>query len=230
VPGKELRIVEIEGFDVEACGGTHCTHTSEVGFVTLLGTERIQDGIVRLSYAAGERALDVVEERTEALKAVARKLGVAVDQVPDGVDRLLSEVEAARRQAKAGQKESLGQIAERLAADAGATIAVGRGRVTTAQLPLDRAGLMEISKALTKAPGGVAVLAGEAEGRGLLFIGSSAPSVAAQAVLEAARGAFAGKGGGNPQAATAVGEPGAPLDAARSAAVAEARRRLAEVV
>ncbi len=31
VPGRELRIVEIEGIDVEACGGTHCTHTSEVG-------------------------------------------------------------------------------------------------------------------------------------------------------------------------------------------------------
>ena len=71
-PGKELRIVEIEGFDVEACGGTHCTHTSEVGLVTVLGTERIQDGIVRLNYAAGERALDVIDARSRELEASAR--------------------------------------------------------------------------------------------------------------------------------------------------------------
>ncbi|MCI4361561.1 MAG: alanine--tRNA ligase-related protein, partial [Thermoplasmata archaeon] len=45
VPGKELRIIEVEAFDVEACGGTHCTHTSEVGLVSILGTERIQDGV-----------------------------------------------------------------------------------------------------------------------------------------------------------------------------------------
>jgi alanyl-tRNA synthetase len=230
VPGKELRIVEIEGFDVEACGGTHCTHTSEVGFVTLLGTERIQDGIVRLTYAAGERALDVVDGRTEALKSVARKLGVGVEQVPEGVDRLLGEVEAARREAKAGQKEGVGQAAERLLADPSATESIGPGRVITARLTLDRHGLMELSKVLTRAPGGVAVLSGESDGRGLLFIGSSAPGVPAQEILEVARTLFAGKGGGNASAATAVGEPGTPLEAARAAALGEAKRRLAGVV
>ncbi|MCI4366440.1 MAG: alanine--tRNA ligase [Thermoplasmata archaeon] len=226
VPGKELRIVEIEGFDVEACGGTHCTHTSEVGYVSLLGTERIQDGIVRLTYAAGERALDLVEARTEALKSVARKLGVGVEQVPDGVDRLLAEVEAARREAKAGQKEGVGQTAERLLGDPVATRPAGSGRVISAKLSMDRNALMELSKVLTKMAGGVAVLSGESEGRGILFIGSSAPSVPAQQILEGVRSTFAGKGGGNPAAATAVGEPGAPLETARSAAAAEAARRL----
>lgn len=53
VPGKKLRIVNIKGIDVEACGGTHCKNTSEVGEIKLLKSTKIQDGIVRLVYTAG---------------------------------------------------------------------------------------------------------------------------------------------------------------------------------
>jgi len=92
VPGRELRIVEIEGFDVEACGGTHCTHTSEVGGIMLLEVDRIQDGVVRLSYASGDRAIDLRAERDEILKEAARRLGVPVEGLPQGIERLLAEV------------------------------------------------------------------------------------------------------------------------------------------
>ncbi len=82
VPGKELRIVEVAGMDVEACGGTHCTHTSEVGAIGILDVERIQDGIVRLTYVSGERALDVREEHEQVLKEAARRLGVRSPDSP----------------------------------------------------------------------------------------------------------------------------------------------------
>ncbi|HID49512.1 MAG TPA: hypothetical protein EYP40_07875, partial [Chromatiales bacterium] len=35
VPGREIRIVNIKGWDVEACGGTHCTRTGEVGIIKI---------------------------------------------------------------------------------------------------------------------------------------------------------------------------------------------------
>eukprot|EP00742_Colponemidia_sp_Colp-10_P001200 GILJ01001293.1.p1 GENE.GILJ01001293.1~~GILJ01001293.1.p1 ORF type:complete len:960 (-),score=188.73 GILJ01001293.1:174-3053(-) len=57
VPGNELRIVDIEGIDTEACCGTHCDNTAEVGWIRLLRTQRISDGIVRMYFVAGERAL-----------------------------------------------------------------------------------------------------------------------------------------------------------------------------
>ena len=222
VPGKELRIVEVEGFDVEACGGTHCTHTSEVGAISVLDVERIQDGIVRLTFASGERALDLREEHEEILKEAARRLGVPVGQLPDGIERLLSEVEENRRREKERRHEDLGSLAARLDADPKQRETVGNVTVIAATVDLDRNGLMELSRLLTKEPGRVAVLAAEREGKGTLFVGSTAPGVSAQAVVEAAKLAFQGKGGGNPAAATAVGEPGTPLrtalDAARSAA------------
>ncbi|MEK6839589.1 MAG: alanine--tRNA ligase-related protein, partial [Nanoarchaeota archaeon] len=56
VPGKELRIVEIPGIDVEACGGTHLDNTSEDGEIRILKTSKISDSIVRIEYASGKAA------------------------------------------------------------------------------------------------------------------------------------------------------------------------------
>ncbi|HTW56177.1 MAG TPA: alanine--tRNA ligase [Thermoplasmata archaeon] len=227
VPGKELRIVEVEGFDVEACGGTHCTHTSEVGAIALLDVERIQDGVVRLSYASGERALELREEHEEILKEAARRLGVPVPKLPDGIDRLLGEVEEARKHARERTKGDLTQVAEALLADPQRSAAVGAVTVVVASVDLDRAQLQELSRILCRANDRVAILTAEKDGRGTLFVGSTAPGVSALAVLDAARAAFGGKGGGNPSAATAVGEPGQPLADARAAAAAAARRAAA---
>ena len=223
VPGRELRIVEVEGFDVEACGGTHCTHTSEVGAIAILGVERIQDGVVRLSYASGERALEIREEHEEILREAARRLGVPVARLPDGIDRLLGEIEEGRKRRKDRLKEDLGVTAERLLHDPASTETVGSVTIIAARLDLDRAELMELSRLLSKEAGRVVLLAGEREGRGTLFIGSTAPGVSAQSVIDAAKPLFGGKGGGNVAAATAVGEPGAPLIAALEAARTHAR-------
>ena len=121
VPGKDLRIVEVEGFDVEACGGTHCTHTSEVGAIQVLDTDRIQDGIVRLTYVAGDRAVIVREERDAALHEAARQLGVSPEKVPAAVARLLAEMEEVRRLGRQEEKRDLGKLAEELEEDPAAT-------------------------------------------------------------------------------------------------------------
>ncbi len=93
---------------------------------------------------------------------------------------------------------------------------------------LDRNEMMELSRLLTKDGRRVALLASERDGRGLLFVGSTEPKVSALATLDAAKADFAGKGGGNPSAATAVGEPGTPLTNALEASRKAARRAAGE--
>lgn len=225
VPGKELRIVEVPDFDVEACGGTHCTHTSEVGLVTILSTERIQDGIVRLNYAAGDRALDIVAERADLLERSARELSVPPERLIEGIERLKGELESARKRERVEGQRDLVARAAALVADPASTEEVQGIRITVAQVGLDRPGVMELSRRLTDAPGRVAILGGEESGRGLLFVGSTAPAVPANAIASGVVGGFAGRGGGNPSAATAVGEPGAPLAKTLESARAEAIRR-----
>jgi alanyl-tRNA synthetase len=51
VPGKEIRIVDMGEWDAEACGGTHLSNTYEVGLIKIINTERVQDGIERLTYS-----------------------------------------------------------------------------------------------------------------------------------------------------------------------------------
>ena len=66
VPGKEIRIVEIPGVDVEACGGTHLNNTSETGKIKIIKSQKIQDGVVRLTFTAG-KATEKLKEKHEKL-------------------------------------------------------------------------------------------------------------------------------------------------------------------
>jgi len=62
VPVKSIRIVSIEDFDVEACGGTHVKTTKEIELIKITRTKRIQDGVVRLEFVAGDAARDYIKK------------------------------------------------------------------------------------------------------------------------------------------------------------------------
>lgn len=81
VPGNKLRVVNIEDTDVEACCGTHCDFTSEVGFIKILKTVRIQDGIVRLYYVAGEKAIEKVNYESQIIKDINKLWGVSTSNL-----------------------------------------------------------------------------------------------------------------------------------------------------
>src|SRR3990172_3185355 len=88
VPGAKLRVVEIPDWDIEACGGTHCARTSEVGLVKILRSTRIQDGVVRLEYVAGSAAVEHVQKQSQVMDAVRNRLDVPVERVAEAVARL----------------------------------------------------------------------------------------------------------------------------------------------
>jgi len=62
VPVKSVRIVSIEDFDVEACGGTHVKKTGEIKLVKITRTKRIQDGVVRIEFVSGDTALNYTKQ------------------------------------------------------------------------------------------------------------------------------------------------------------------------
>lgn len=91
VPGKQIRVVEIQDFDVEACGGTHCSSTGELGLVKILSTERIQDGVVRLNFVAGEAAISYIQRLDEAVKSLSSLTGSSLETVVKTVEKDLEE-------------------------------------------------------------------------------------------------------------------------------------------
>jgi len=91
VPGKTLHIVSINEWDIEACGGTHLDKTSDIGIIKLVGSERIQDGIVRLEILAGNPALKYVQQQENILKESSSILSVEPKILPKTVNRFFKE-------------------------------------------------------------------------------------------------------------------------------------------
>ena len=91
-PGSHIRVVEIPGWDVEACFGTHLKNTREIGLIKIINVERIQDGVVRLEYVAGEAALEYLQKLMRELNNIAKKIGASIMTLPSRVESLLEEL------------------------------------------------------------------------------------------------------------------------------------------
>jgi alanyl-tRNA synthetase len=104
VPGRQIRVVAISGLDVEACGGTHLDLTGEVNQIKILKTSKVQDGIVRIEFTAGNAALRTVSAEKGILDEAARMLGVDVDQLPGRVEELFEKWKKARKSSQKGKK------------------------------------------------------------------------------------------------------------------------------
>ena len=91
VPGRELRVIKIGDWDVEACGGTHCTRTGQVGAIKILHTERIQDGVERIIFVAGTQALRAFQEQEKKLKGISTTVEAPVEKVDQYVQALVAE-------------------------------------------------------------------------------------------------------------------------------------------
>src|ERR671927_510809 len=78
---SNVRIVNINGWDIEACGGTHVKSTGEIGLVKIVKSERIQDGVVRLEFVAGEAAVNYMQHLDSQVGSIAQTLGSSREKV-----------------------------------------------------------------------------------------------------------------------------------------------------
>ena len=91
VPGKDLRIIEIPGIDVEACGGTHANQTGDIGYIRIIGAERIQDGVVRITLTAGKKAVERIQNDYSLLLESATAFSVTPQELPMTSQRFFKE-------------------------------------------------------------------------------------------------------------------------------------------
>ena len=81
VPGNKIRVVEIPDFDVEACGGTHVNATGEVQLIQLTKSTKVQDGVVRIEFVAGQAAKKELNKRQELLTQSMQLLDLEDEQL-----------------------------------------------------------------------------------------------------------------------------------------------------
>jgi len=113
VPGSKIRVVNIEGFDVEACGGIHCSMTGDVGFIKVINTERIQDGVERIIFSAGLPAVKFVQKETTKLKEIAKILNTPVERLVETAEKIVAEWKDERREINRLKNELARYVAEK---------------------------------------------------------------------------------------------------------------------
>lgn len=90
VPGSTVRCVEICDTDVEACCGTHLDTTGQIGVIRIVKTNRISDGVVRIYYVAGDRALDHTEFEATVINQQCRLWGVDPEMIVKTADKFFT--------------------------------------------------------------------------------------------------------------------------------------------
>jgi len=107
VPGSKIRVVTIPGWDVEACGGTHCKRTGELGLFRIEKTDGLQDGVERIIFSAGEPALKRVMKQEALLAETSAILGATPDTLVSITKTVLAERDKLQKEvAKTREKQS----------------------------------------------------------------------------------------------------------------------------
>jgi len=132
-PGNSIRVLNIPGIDVEACGGTHLNNSKEVEKIRIIKTERIQDGVNRIIFAAGKMAdmhlegekelyskiitklcsaYSINEEKdvSNQLQEVSKIFSVPTNQIEKTINRFLKETETKKKISVKNLKEACNDL------------------------------------------------------------------------------------------------------------------------
>jgi alanyl-tRNA synthetase len=118
----DIRVIVIPGsksdaysadLDVNACGGTHVTSTSQIGAVLIRGTERIRQS-VRVSFLCGNRAIAAARLDDALLSQVGRELSVGRADLVTAATRMKAEVKTSTKERQALREELANYHAARL--------------------------------------------------------------------------------------------------------------------
>jgi alanyl-tRNA synthetase len=97
-PGRNIRVVKIGDWDIEACGGTHLKLTGELGFIKILHTERIQDGVERIVFVSGVPAISHVQKMDRRLRKIAAVLNTPEEMVIKAAEDIIAKLKTANRE------------------------------------------------------------------------------------------------------------------------------------
>jgi alanyl-tRNA synthetase len=215
-----LRLIEVEEFDLSACGGTHVARTGAIGMIATSAWERLRGG-TRVEFLCGARALSRFREWRDALAAATRHLSVPPPDLAPAIERLQTDARQQQRTLRALQEQLAVHEARSLAARGERT---ARGiAVAEALEGWDAAALKTLAVAATaEAPTAAVALFSRSTPAVVVVARGADSGVDAASVLKALIAKFGGKGGGKPELAQGGG-----LTADAGALVAEAKRLIA---
>lgn len=217
-----LRLIDVQDFDLSACGGTHVARTGAIGTIATVSWEKLRGG-TRIEFLCGGRTLARFREWRDALSAATRHLSVLPPDLAAAIERLQGDAKSQQRAMRTLQEQLAAHEGRALAARAEPT---ARGLVLADALDgWDAASLKALAVAATvEAPSSAVALFSRTMPAVVVVARGVASPVNAAAVLTALIARFGGKGGGKPE----IAQGGGLVASEAGELAAEARRLLAE--
>ena len=106
--GEVVRVVEIGGpFSMELCGGTHVSHSSQVGPVAVLGESSVGSGARRIEAYSGMESFNFYSREAALASGLAAELKTPTDQLPERISQLTERLRAAEKEVEALRRQQL---------------------------------------------------------------------------------------------------------------------------
>jgi alanyl-tRNA synthetase len=191
---QRLRLIEIRGIDLCACGGTHVLTTGRIGNIQLRKVERVKQGM-RVEFVCGLRALRSARRDFQLLTETAALYSCGLADAPAQTQKLLDVGRGAQKQ----QQKLLAEIAELTALQTLSRTNLEDGRkIVVASFPdRDAAFVKLFAQKLASAEPNVIALAGAGLGNPtLVFAQSVGGGFDAGSVLKSIVSSVGGRGGG----------------------------------
>ncbi|HUR16376.1 MAG TPA: alanine--tRNA ligase, partial [Candidatus Limnocylindrales bacterium] len=101
--GEQVRVVFVDGFSRELCGGTHCSASGQIGSFVITGERSIGSGMRRIEALTGDAADSHLANRLALLDRVVEQVGARdAESLPDRVRELQDRTKELERRVKAG--------------------------------------------------------------------------------------------------------------------------------
>ncbi|WP_181686386.1 alanine--tRNA ligase [Halorhabdus salina] len=206
--GEQIRLITVDE-DVQACGGTHVSRTGDIGAIKIRSTERIQDGVVRLSFAAGEAAIEATQETEDALYEAGDALDVDPMDVPETAERFFEAWKDRGKEIEELQE----QLAEARASGAsdGEEVDLDGTTAVIQRVDAEMNELRATANAISE-DGSVAVIGSGADGAQFVVAAPEGSGVDAGAVVSELADRVGGGGGGPSDFAQGGGPDAAALE------------------
>lgn len=207
-----LRAIEIEGADLQPCGGTHVRRTAQIGTLLVRRCTKMRQDW-RVEFACGARSERLARNDFRSIARAAANLGCAPDDLPDAAARVVSERDANFKELKS-LLQRLAELESTASLESTAVVA-GNARVVVRAFDegtqADYLGFY--STQLAKSEDVIALVGHKGSGQ-LIF--SQHPSAAKDmnALLKRTFEQFTGKGGGSRDFARGKVNDGAQVDRA----------------
>ncbi|MDR1000205.1 MAG: alanine--tRNA ligase [Clostridiales bacterium] len=231
--GERVRVVQIGGFSMELCGGTHLDNTSQAGLFKIISESGVAAGVRRIEAVTGRAALKLTRDTEDRLREVAILLRSAPEELTKRAQHLLDENNRLKRDIESLNAKDQVSAAGELLKQA---VSIGSISVVTGKTKdMDASSLRAMSdkirdKADRNAESLVVILCNEADGK-VQFLVSAGDNAIAKGVhsgelVKLAARICGGGGGGRPNMAQAGGRDAAKADEALAAVLDQLKASL----